>query len=204
MKLKTSAFIVILATVQAVHAQGFINLKFETTTISGGAATVPGWTWTTFYYSDTNLVPYNNASLSAPAVNLEGTNSLFAPAIQGNYSILIQGGDRFSFTTNGASIMQTAQIPVTGNSLTYWGGPLEVTFGGQAIFFNAISNAPNFSVWQADISPYAGQIGTLVFHAPWKSESLLDNIQFSSTAVPEPSAVVLAVLGVTLLIVRRR
>src|ERR1041384_2433999 len=89
-----------------LHAQGFINRGFETTTITpvvfpGGTryvATVPGWAWTppgNFVNGDPNSVGYNEFALDSPAVNLQGTSSPFAPAISGSYSISLQGGSQF-------------------------------------------------------------------------------------------------------------
>ncbi len=69
--------------------------------------------------------------------------------------------------------------------------------------FIATSNAPNFTVWTADISAYAGQYGQLSFTAPWQSSGLLDNIQFSSAPIPEPNGLALAALGGLLLGLRR-
>src|SRR5262249_59639348 len=56
-----------------------------------------------------------------------------------------------------------------------------------------------------DISPYAGQTGELRFTVPWLGDSVLDGIQFSSTPIPEPSALPLGILGLICLaaLVRR-
>ena len=190
--------------------QGFVNLNFESATISNHAeigsyaytAIVSGWTYGQNYnYVNGNpdSIPYNNTALDAAAVNLEGTNNLFGPsAIQGKYSIFVQGGSQFAYTTNGASIMQTGQIPATAQSIFYWGGALQVFFNGQTLAFNAISNKPNYTVWAADISAYAGQVGQLSFTALWQTSGLLDNIQFSSTPVPEPSNLALVALTLAL------
>jgi hypothetical protein len=172
-----------------VFGQGFVNLNFETTTITpnpygpGYVATVPGWTWTP---GGSPWVYFNSATLDEPGVSLEGTN-WYVPAIEGQYSISLQGGTAYAYDTNGASIGQTGQIPLTARSISYWGGALQVTFNGQMLSFSAVSNAPNYTVFTADISAYAGQTGQLLFTAPWRSEAYLDNIQFSSIAIPEPS-----------------
>ena len=205
-----------------VYAQGFVNLDFETTKITltnfgRYVATVPGWSWTplgNFVNGDTNTVAYNDIALDAPAVTLQGTNSPYAPAIHGRYSILLQGGDQFVLSnTNGSAIWQTGQIPVTAESLMYWGGrgsfngqsqgALQVSFNGQSLTPVAISTTANYTVWGIDISAYAGQTGELRFTKPWLPTNdsdgvLLDNIQFSSSPIPEPSA--LALCGVSLLL----
>jgi hypothetical protein len=65
--------------------------------------------------------------------------------------------------------------------------------------FNAIGSGSGYTIWQANISAYAGQTGQLEFTAPWQTQGLLDNIQFSSFPVPEPSGLPLAVLGAGLI-----
>jgi hypothetical protein len=198
---------IFLAAAQAGYAQGFINLNFETATISGGTATVPGWKVNTFNYvnGDTNSIPYNNIALDSPSVNLEGTDSPIPSvwAIQGNYSIFIQGGSRFSPDTNGASIWQTGQILAGSQSLTWWGDSMNVSFGGQSLSIMVLGSTPNYTIYGADISAFAGQTGQLVFSVPWQTSSMLDNIQFSSSPVPEPSTFALTALGGLLLGFRR-
>jgi len=116
-----------------VHAQGFVNLGFETTTITpvdfpGGTrytATVPGWAWTppgNFVNGDPNSVGYNEDALDSPAVNMQGTSSPFAPAISGSYSISLQGGSQIVPSSSYSAIWQTGQIPADAESLIYWGG----------------------------------------------------------------------------------
>ncbi len=187
-------------------AQGFSDLDFEIATINtvsfpGGdrfTATVQGWSVNTPNYvnGDPNSIPYNDIALDEASVDLVGIDSPFTPpAIEGLYSIYLQGGTQFAHSTNGASIWQTAQIPATARSLIYWGNALQVSFGGQMLLFSAISNAPNYTVYEADISAYAGQTGELRFTEPWEHEALLDNIQFSTSPAPEPSVSGLSALG---------
>jgi hypothetical protein len=219
MKSRITVLIVLLSFARFGFAQGFVNLNFETASINtitnpGGnsyTALVNGWAANTANYvnGDPTTLPFNNAALDAPAVNLEGTNNTAGPsAIQGNYSIFLQGGtqtyaDFFPGHTNGASIGQSGQIPLTAQSITYWGNALQVTFNGQMLSFNAIGSGANYTVYGADISAYAGQTGALVFTTPWLSAGLLDNIQFSSSPVPEPGGLTLVVTGALLFGFRR-
>ncbi len=181
-------------------SQGFLNLNFESATIlSTHTASILGWTVNAPNYvnGDPNSIPYNDIALDVPAVNLEGTDAP-APsiqAIQGNYSIFMQGGSHSSPITNGASMMQTGQFPVFAKSMTYWGTTLQVTFNSQLLPFNAISSTSNYTVWGADISAYAGQTGQLMFAVPWQGWAMLDNIKISSLPIPEPGPAALLVAG---------
>jgi hypothetical protein len=204
MKAKIAVLIVSLSFSSLGFAQGFVNLDFETAIIStnhnpGGntyTALLAGWT--------PSNIPFNSVNLDSPGINLEGTNNPVGPvAIQGEYSIFMQGGSSFSPDTNGASISQTGQVPVVAQSITYWGSALQVTFNGQMLSFNAIGSGPNYTVYGADISAYAGQTGTLVFTTPWLSAGLLDNIQFSSSPVPEPGELALVAFSALLFGYRR-
>ena len=211
----TSFAAVLITGLYSATAQGFVNLGFENTTITtvsfpGGdryTATIPGWSWNTFNYvnGDPNSVGLNELAISAPATTLHGLNSPFFPAILGSYSVLLQGGDTSGsmiYGTNGASIFQTASIPVTSQSLIFAGGSsLQVRFNGQILTPIALSNAPSYTIWGADISAYAGQSGELRFTAPWRSASILDGVQFSPTPVPEPSALMLSGLFIVCLLV---
>ena len=211
-----------IAGLQSAIGQGFVNLGFENTTITtvhfpGGdrfTATIPGWSWSTFNFvnGDPNSVALNEVALDAPAVTLHGVNSSFSPAVNGNYSVLLQGGSTSGvmyFGTNGASIFQTGQIPLNSQSLIYSGdSSLQVLFNKQRLTPVALSNVANYTVWGANISAYAGQAGELRFTAPWLSTpflggAVLDAIQFSQTPVPEPSALALSGIFILCLVAIR-
>jgi PEP-CTERM motif len=191
--------LILLSGLRNAVGQSFANLHFENTTITtihnpGGdtyTATVPGWGVFGFPYGNPTDIWYNTIALDAPAVTLQGTDSPYFPAIQGRYSVLLQGGSTAGghvYNTNGASMFQTGQIPVTSQSLIYLGGSaLQVTFDGQSLSPVALSSTATYTVWGVDISAYAGQSGELRFTAPWLNTSILDGIQFSAQSVPEPS-----------------
>jgi len=214
--------ILILIIRQNLEAQGFVNLDFEQSTIvssnpSGfgfntGNADVPGWTefngWGDANYSGGATLIYNSQPLDEPGVALEGTD-YFTPAIQGQYSIYLSGGDILG-GTQGAAIGQVGQIPLAAQSVTFWWGTglnnysLQITFGGHLLSFSPISSTANYAVYAADISSYAGQTGELLFtEGPSAGEGIIDNIQFSTSPVPEPSEFALGALGVLLLGSRR-
>ena len=203
---------------EIASGQGFVNLGFETTTLTGVLAnqhsgyyetnaTIPGWDWSPHAnagYSDPNTtVEFNSLALDAPAVTLHGTNDPYGyQAIRGKYSILLQGGSQFVSSSSYAAIWQTGQIPANAQSLTYWGGALQVTFNGQSLAAVPISVAASYTIWGMDISAYAGQTGQLMFTAPWQTSAMLDNIQFSSSPVPEPSIMSLFICGISLICYR--
>ena len=210
MKLGSKISILLLAICQNGWAQGFVNLDFENPilplTPNGGLLpatnAIPGWT--AYYGSSTNptlsgpltTIYYNGYSLGGAIVALQDTNALSYGAIQGNYSVLLQGSIPFAAVL--ASIGETGTIPNTAQSLTFFGilaGNLQVTFNGQPLSVMDISNALNYTIWGADISAYAGQTGQLLFTVPVLHAALIDNIQFSSVPIPEPSLVAFTALG---------
>jgi hypothetical protein len=215
-----SLIFAVLALCNGAIAQSFENLDFEQSTIvSYGIADVPGWTeyngWNDVNYSGGMTVIYNNNPLDDSGVSLVGTN-YSTPAIQGIYSILLLGGTPFAEnSTTGSAIGQTAQIPQNAQSITYWGlseNALTITFDGHLLSFNALNATANYTVFGADISAYAGQTGELLFTAPWQGEpgqsgfeedGMVDNIQFSSSPIPEPNEFSLVGLGALLLRFRR-
>ncbi len=211
--------LLLLSALGAAGQGTFQNLDFEDTTITAVlvnpfsgyyayVATVPGWTWSPLGNAVGTLdtVSFNNVALDSPAVTLHGTDSPYAPALAGNYSILLQGGSQLFPTqyVGGAWISQTGQIPGNAQSLIYFGGGLQVSFNGQSLSPIALDRTPTYTKWGVDISPYAGQTGELRFAVPRLGGSMLDEIQFSSSAVPEPSVLSLSVLGFALVLATTR
>jgi hypothetical protein len=74
-----------------------------------------------------------------------------------------------------------------------------VTFNGQTLTLTELGSTAHYNIYSADISAYAGQTGQLLFTALWESSALIDNIQFSTLATPEPGALSLTALGGLLL-----
>ncbi len=222
MKFLPSILATLLVGMSPGFAQGFVNLDFESAIIkvdpSGGYSwsvyanrAIPGWT---AYIGGTpiNDIWYNDVPLGAPEVTLQGTNNILGrPVIQGNYFVMLWGA--FNYPTNGdgtVAIGQTGQIPVSAQSLVFWGyvGGLQVTFNGQPLNFLGIGSTNNYTIYAANISAYAGQTGKLLFSDPYYTgtqggPASIDNIQFSSSIVPEPSELALAAVGTWLLASRR-
>ena len=102
------------------------------------------------------------------------------------------------------SIGQTGTVPIAAQSLIFWGnvGANDVSFQGQTLSLAVLGSTANYNIYEADISAYSGQTGQLLFTALGSDK--IDNIQFSSTAVPEPSGFALGALGGLLFSFRRR
>jgi hypothetical protein len=190
-----------------INAQGFVNLNFENASLNGyspGAFNVPtnnaipGW-FAYFGASSLTSISYNGLSLGGANVSIIDTNNSggLLP-LRGKYSVLLQGSSFGAPTA--AAVGQTGQIPINTlsllfyQSLTIYG--LQVTFNGQAIPLFQTGATTNYAIMGGDISAFAGQTGQLLFSAlPNLGNALLDNIQFSSSPIPEPSSLALVALG---------
>jgi hypothetical protein len=190
----------VLLFVQLASGQDFVNLDFEQATIA--PTPVGGWTypadpaqcfprWTVGY----GVVGYNDLSLGAPAVNLMGPsfpNHVNYTPLQGSYSVLLQ-----FFYLNGnwagymPSLSQTGLVPADAQSIS-----LLVSSGtppsAAVVTMNGV-NIPLISVsggrLAGDISAYAGSVAQLKISIPDSDDWLyFDDVQFSSSSVPEPSS----------------
>jgi hypothetical protein len=189
-------------------SQSFVNLNFESANVSGySPGPIPTQDafpdWAAYYGSPSDPthsgslseVGYDGISTGGAVISLDDSN---APApygpIQGNYSALLEGSTVAADTT--ASLGQTGTIPSTAQSLIFWAwGNVDVSFNGQALSLVDISNTVNYAVYAASISSFAGETGQLLFTAPVQTETVFDNIQFSTSPVPEPSTLALCALG---------
>ena len=194
------------------QGQSFTNLDFESAQIVPSYTNnygyvfiptenaLPGWS---AFDGTTQLsqIQYNpSAAAISPPVALFGSN---IDVIAGNFSILLHSST--------ISISQTALVPSGTESLVFdavsFGSPsLLVSMGGQNLSYTAISVGTNpygrsYTVYAADVSAFAGQMETLTF----SGGGILDDIQFSPEAIPEPSTASLVFLGSgVLLYVRKR
>ena len=157
--------------------------------------------WSVFYGNvEQSQITFNDPSLGATAVTLYTTGY---PVIEGNYSVLLQGGvtlSRGAETPAAASISQTGLIPAGTQSLlfeTELGYELlDVYIGSQNVPLTAVRSGPNYTLYGTDISAWAGQTEQLTFSAPSSgvlNDWLLDDISFS--AVPEPGMVALSAMS---------
>jgi hypothetical protein len=198
MRLWLKIFFAALLLCQSSYAQGFVNLNFEhpvlpLTPVFGDiydpASAIPGWT---AYGS----VSYNAISSGGAVIALVDTNNVGLKPIQGKYSVSMVG----DFTGPTASaISQTGQIPNSALSVLFYvtsGNTMLLSFNGQSIPLFFVSATTNYVVMGGDVSTFAGQTGELLFTKPPRTAyGLIDNIQFSTAPIPEPSALTLVMLG---------
>ena len=208
MKINQNIILIILIQIftLSVEAQGFINLDFESANVSSFSTgfvpatnAFPGWT---AYIGGNQVdeVVYNTSPLDAAEVTLQGTNAS-SPSlrpIQGKFTAVLFGASVFA-PQQSAAIGQTGQIPFGVLSLTFWGYSSDVSFGGQALSLVLLGSTPNYNIYGADVSAFAGQTGQLLFTAQPQTFSIIDNIQFLSSPVPEPNTFALIALGGLLL-----
>lgn len=191
----------------ALGQGAFTNLDFESANVSGYSPgdtyvpvndAMPGWK---AYYGgiQSDTVVYDNASLGAPAISLNDSKFRFGfVPLEGNFSASLEG----RYET--AAIGQSGQVPADSMSVVFWlsiepEGLLQVSFAGNVLPFYEIGTISGVSIIGADISPYAGLNGELRFTELNASRAVIDGIQFSPGAVPEPGTMALFALGAIIL-----
>jgi len=158
---------------------------------------LPGWT---AYFGNTQIdtISHNSMTLGvAPEVGIFGPAWFPSQILQGSYSVFLAQSIAGQLT---AAIAQNGTVPSSARSLTFFTSPNQVfvvTFSGQVIPLVQIGSGPNYVIEAGDISQFAGQTGELRFTA---GSGILDNIQFSSSPIPEPTTGGLFVLGGLLLV----
>ena len=190
MKIVTVTFVLAAIFTVSTQGQGFLNLNFESAydltnppdngELVSMANALPDWT----AYANNSVLSQvyyvsNNFPGSSTLVELEGGS-------------LALSGDFSSAMFDGGSISQTGMVPANAESLQFeatFGAPsLQVTLGGQRLSYSLLSQGSGYSVYGVNIpAAMAGQTETLTFDIEGPAQSLLDNIQFSTMGVPEPS-----------------
>jgi hypothetical protein len=212
-------FFVFCCILSCVSAEGqgfFFNLNFEfSRTPNSGVPNdsvpitnaLPGWSGF-IAGSRVSTVLYDDYPLGSPAISLEDSHGNFG-AIDGNYSAIVFGETGATGAVSG-TISQTGIIPAPTLSLLVKMRigdttlPPVVTLGGQSLNMIPLQTLPAYTLYGASISSFAGQVATLSFSAPIPSGAapswvVLDDIAFSTIAVPEPSTLGLAMAGSVLL-----
>ena len=143
--------------------------------------------WTAFGGTNQLSTIFYDVTSAFTEVQLWDTNSAL-PIIGGTFSVGLLGG----------SINQAGVVPTNAMSLmfgAYFIGSvhaLDVSFAGQTLPFVPLSSNPNYTVSGADIGGFAGQAGSLAFSG---TGFMLDDIEFSSQPIPEPSSAVFGLLS---------
>jgi hypothetical protein len=223
MKLIISIFVV-AASISAVGQGTFQNLDFEAATLSpttGAGGPVPVGSalpdWTVYFGTVQQTVMFQNTFSAGDAqVDILGPNwPLPGPSdiIDGNYTVALGGGINPQDETQlvSASIAQTGLVPIGTESMQLKvsdPGDLLVSFAGNNLPLVILGSGPNYTLCGVDISAYAGQTGQLEFTSPVPTIGLpvavLDDITFSTQAVPEPGTLVLTGIGGLLFALYRR
>ena len=209
----------------SAFAQGtFRNMDFEEAQIDqnqprgvvSADLALPFWT---VYYGSTQQtqVHWNELSAGSTWVSLIGQfnpDPVFGGAspIDGGYGAVLIGG--LNGPTGGpleCSISQVGELPTDAVSLQFKarGGwqQLTVSVGGVSLPVFELSSVPNqYVVYGVNVSQFAGMQEELRFTAPGFSTGLngwnIDDIVFSTTPVPEPTAGALIRLGGLLFLCR--
>jgi hypothetical protein len=213
MKTITLLFLSMAGVTGSSQAQSqFLNLNFNLAFVPGGivattngniittdpAKALPGWT-VDYSGGPQTQMWFDTTSTGATVVDLIDKNDQFFQPFEGKYAVVLQG----IVPGSTASISQTGLIPAGTQSLFFEGadfglaGPLTLTVGTQNVPYFPVGSGPNYTIYGADVSQWAGESEPLTFTAVGGAYSNweLDNLSFSTTAVPEPDAAVLIGIG---------
>jgi hypothetical protein len=197
----------------------FQNLNFESANLpqippgqTGGIVAfsdaLPGWVG----YLGANLttnVYHNELSAGSARINIIGPEFPTTAILEGQYTLALQSGGPQEPSVE-ASIAQIGLLPMDIQAIQVKasGSNFAVSFKGQSIAFSPIGNGPNYTLYQGDVSAFAGQLGELRLSSiapPNPFTVSLDSISFVS--VPEPSSTLFLLTGGTFALVtsfRRR
>jgi hypothetical protein len=195
----------------SAQGQGFQNLNFESAQNLPGnpgaygmsvsvTDALPDWT---VYAGPGTLSNIYYVSNSFP-----GVSSLVE--LEGG-SLALSGNNLSVGLYSGGSISQTGLVPDNAESLQFESngdpspipGGVTVILGGQTLSLSALSEGPDYTAYGANIpASMAGQMEALTFYG--SEGDLLDDIEFSSMSVPEPSEYALIGLGAVIVGLYRR
>lgn len=197
------AFLIMVATSTALAE--YQNLDFESANMQQYPSpegepipisdAFPGWK--AYYREDqTSYVSYDTSGLDASYISIFDNKSHYYPlisSIDGEYSASLDA------LRSPIAIAQTGTIPLRSLSVSFLlrnnrEGSLVLTFDGHVLPYVKTWSEPTFDVCAADISAFAGQTGELRFteNSGW---NVIDDIQFSPDAVPEPGTIALFGMG---------
>jgi hypothetical protein len=229
--LRVACFVtILLVLVRDASGQGFVNFDFEGANLPIFPAPAsptqvsftdafPGWTGY-IGTSQATLAFDNGISAGSAAMSLitpnTGNFGLSNRVVGGFYTAILSSGSNPQNISQiiPAALAQTGPVPVGTESLIFKLGSssqfegFSVTFNGQNLVLVPLLAGPNYEMYGADVSAFAGTTGELRFtEAPTSSlfnHAFLDDIQFSAQVVPEPNILSLCGLCTFLLLWQRR
>jgi hypothetical protein len=209
-------------------SNAFTDLDFE----SAALVPIPGDPYSRVYFgpalpgwsgfagtNQLNAVLYDNTFLESAGVAVVDTNFPNNPGlvIQGDFTVLLQAGNLLGvdpLTPVNVSLSQTGLVPPTTRSLSFLAGSngsFTVSLGGTDLNLISFPVAnENYDLYVADVSAFAGQTAELTFTVLAHNPSVhsinlyLDDIQFSSDPIPEPSGLTLLLVGIVGLVFSHR
>ena len=206
--------VVLLAILQNLYGQGFVDLNFEAATLvpvpgSGGLfvefpQAFPGWSESPG--AKTTYALYDTAAIDSTAISIMDTNpypiasSFDGVVIQGEYSAILAAGLGSNNAPTDVTLSQTGMVPVGTESLQFKAnelnsGAFTVTLGDQTLSLTVLGTGTNYTLYGANVSQWAGQTADLAFtelaENPHRDDQylVLDAIQFSPEPIPEPSVI---------------
>jgi hypothetical protein len=211
----TMTFLAAAAFVISARGQDFVNLDFESAqnlpanpgihgTSVATTSALPGWTaydgnlaLSEVYYGSNTLSYAANPELEGGSLALSGDFSveLYVDSSIGQTGLVPAGSDFLQFEAQGPN------NPLPGPT------GFSVTLGGQTLPYSLLSVGPDYSVYGANIpASLDGQVEALIFGCQGigSGRVVLDNIEFSTTGVPEPGECAMLCAGVVLFGFRRR
>ncbi len=200
--------VVLIASVILTYGQGFSNLNFESAYDLPANPDSEGE-----LVSVTYALPDWTADGGAPAIYY-GSNTLEhtqGATLEGG--TLALSGDFSAALYDGGSISQTGLVPANAESLYFEAyiasaADFAITLGGQKLSYSLISQGPNYVDEYAANIPAAmdDESETLDFSCEGVGSGgvLLDDIQFSPSATPEPGEMALIGLGAVLFYMSKR
>jgi len=204
---------VLLGPAVAIGQGTFQNLDFESALNPNGS--LPGWSASFSNDNGTSFltqIMYDGISLGSAFITINDTHGQegVGGPLQGNYSLLLAGGNNFmSGGLTSSTISQTGLIPSGTMSILIdveAEHAFTVSMGSQAINMVPLQTFSTYTLYGGDISAFAGQSAELSITSPFvlppednPNMVLLDDITFSTQVVPEPSIFALSALGALLL-----
>jgi hypothetical protein len=221
MNLKT--IIALFAFSLGAQAQGFLNLGFESASLTpvpagqfGGPVPISEALpyWIGYLGGDqVTQVLQNNFTLGNASIDILGPDWSFGGIIEGQYTVVLQPGlDPFGSGQNvSASISQTGVVPGNAESLDFKASAssgFSISLGGQNLSVVPMGTGANYTLYGVAIPPLdAGEPETLTISATAgpNSADYFDSFVFSATNIsPEQSPLILTGIGGLIFALRRR